>query len=134
MLRRSGASRGTRIHRFLVYYGNTRVGVADVHEDRTNAVCALIVGIAKAHRGKRIGTIASRALLRKCFLDFNARRVESSAISSNSASLAMQDGMVEEGRAVERFKVGNELFDEVRFRLLKREWEQQVASRTAPPA
>jgi len=59
----------------------------------------------------------------------NARRVESSAISSNRASLEMQDGMIEEGRSLERFELERELFDEVHFRLLRREWQEQIAAR-----
>jgi hypothetical protein len=43
----------------------------------------------------------------------------------------MQDGMIEEARLVQRVRVGSEVYDEVLFRMLKHEWEEQLAERQA---
>ena len=94
-----------------------------------NDVCGLVLGLLEPHRGRKIGSIAGRLLLRKCFTELHARRVESSAIASNVASLEMQDGMIEEARLLERVRVRDRVYDEVLFRLLRSEWEEQVANR-----
>jgi hypothetical protein len=51
--------------------------------------------------------------------------------AGNVPSLEMQDGMIEEARLVERVRVGTEVYDEVLFRMLKHEWEQQLVERQA---
>ena len=129
LLPRSDPAGNTVVHSYLIRYGPTAVGAADIYEDRPHQVCTLVLGLLPSYRGKGIGTIAGRCLLRESFTKLKARRVESSAISSNRASLAMQDGMIEEARFVERFLIRGQLYDEVRFRLLRREWDDQLADR-----
>jgi RimJ/RimL family protein N-acetyltransferase len=129
LARREGPPRDTRVHRFFIYYGETRVGVADIHHDVPNRVCTLILGLLEDHRRKKIGSIASRLMVRKSFTELDARRVESSTLSSNTASLEMQDGMIEEGRLLQRVQIRGEAHDEVLFRLLRPEWERQLAER-----
>ena len=64
-------------------------------------------------------------MLKKCFSELGARRVESSVVSQNAASLQMQDGMIQEGILKDRCVVGSQVYDELLFRMLKSEWEQQ---------
>jgi RimJ/RimL family protein N-acetyltransferase len=131
LARRSRSPAGTTIHRFLIYYGDERVGVADIRDDTSNRVCGLVLGLLEPYRGQKIGSVAGRLMLRKSFTELNAHRVESSALSGNVASLEMQDGMIEEARLLQRVRVGTEVYDEVRFRMLKHEWELQLAERQA---
>jgi RimJ/RimL family protein N-acetyltransferase len=81
LARRSRPPAGTVIHRFLIYYGDERVGVADIHDDAENSVCGLVLGLLKPYGGRKIGSIAGRLMLRKAFTELNAHRVESSALS-----------------------------------------------------
>ena len=118
-----------KCHRFLILLADQAIGVADIHEDRINAVCFLVLGLLPQYRGRKLGAIAARLMLRKSFVDFNARRVESTAIASNIASLRMQDGMIQEGVLKERSLIGTQLYDEFIFRMLKSEWEEQNRER-----
>ena len=120
-------------HRFVIRLGERAIGVADIHEDRPNAVCFLVLGLLPEHRGKMLGTVAAHLMIRKSFEELGARRVESTAIASNEASLRMQDGMIQEGVLKDRCVVGSKTYDEVLFRLLRSEWEEQLATRRAVP-
>lgn len=113
-------------HRFVVTLGENNIGVADIHEDKPHSVCFLILGLLPEYRGKKLGTVTARMMLRKCFRELGARRVESSVISCNTASLQMQDGMIQEGVLKDRCVVGLKTYDEILFRLLKSEWEEQL--------
>jgi RimJ/RimL family protein N-acetyltransferase len=121
-----GESGRWKCHRFVINMAAKNIGVADIHQDRPNAVCFLVLGLLPEYRGKKLGTVAARLMLRKSFEDLRARRVESSVISSNTASLRMQDGMIQEGVLKDRCVVGSQMYDEVLFRLLKSEWENQL--------
>ncbi len=110
----------------MIKLGDEGIGVADIHEDRLNAVCFLVLGLSPPYRGRKLGTVAAKMMLRKCFVELGARRVESSVISSNAASLQMQDGMIQEGVLKQRCIVDSQAYDEILFRLLKGEWEQQI--------
>lgn len=110
-------------HRFVVRLGEKTIGVADIHQDKHHAVCFLILGLLPEYRGRKLGTVTARLMLRKCFSELGARRVESSVISCNKASLQMQDGMIQEGVLKDRCVVGSKTYDEILFRLLKCEWE-----------
>jgi RimJ/RimL family protein N-acetyltransferase len=114
-----------RCHRFLIMLADQSIGVADIHEDRINSVCFLVMGLAVKYRARKFGTIAAKLMLRKCFTELGARRVESSVVSSNLASLKMQDGMIQEGTLKQRCTIGTEHYDEILFRILKTEWEEQ---------
>lgn len=116
-------------HRFVVELGEKTIGVADIHEDRPHSVCFLILGLLAEYRGRKLGTVTARMMLRKCFCELGARRVESSVISCNTASLQMQDGMIQEGVLKDRCVVGSKTYDEILFRLLKSEWEEQLNER-----
>jgi RimJ/RimL family protein N-acetyltransferase len=124
-----GESGQWKCHRFVISMAGKNIGVADIHEDRPNAVCFLVLGLLPEYRGKKLGTVAARLMLRKCFEDLGARRVESSVISSNAASLRMQDGMIQEGVLKDRCVVGPQTYDEVLFRLLRTEWEGHLMER-----
>jgi RimJ/RimL family protein N-acetyltransferase len=121
-----GESGQWECHRFVIEIAGKSIGVADIHEDRPNSVCFLVLGLLPKYRGKKLGTVAARLMLRKSFEDLGARRVESSVISSNTASLRMRDGMIQEGILKDRCVVGSKTYDEVLFRLLKSEWENQL--------
>jgi RimJ/RimL family protein N-acetyltransferase len=124
-----GESGQWKCHRFVIEMAGENIGVADIHEDRPNAVCFLVLGLLQEYRGQKLGTVAAKLMMRKSFEDFGARRVESSVISSNSASLRMQDGMIQEGILKDRCVVGSQTYDEVLFRLLKSEWEAHLMKR-----
>lgn len=124
-----GESGQWKCHRHVIKLAGQDIGVADIHQDRPHAVCFLVLGLLPPYRGKKLGTVAARLMLRKCFEGLGARRVESSVISSNDASLRMQDGMIQEGILKDRCVVGTQTYDEVLFRLFKNEWEQQLLER-----
>lgn len=124
-----GESGQWKCHRFIIDMSGERIGVADIHEDRPNAVCFLVLGLLPLYRGRKYGTVVARLMLRKSFEELRARRVESSVISSNAASLRMQDGMIQEGILKDRCRVGSQTYDEVLFRLLRSEWEKQLIER-----
>jgi RimJ/RimL family protein N-acetyltransferase len=124
-----GDKRQWKCHGFVIMLADEAIGVADIHQDRPNAVCFLVLGLLPRHRGRRLGTVAARIMLRKCFSELGARRVESSVISSNTASLQMQDGMIQEGVLRQRCLVDSRVYDEILFRLLKSEWEQHNVER-----
>jgi RimJ/RimL family protein N-acetyltransferase len=112
-----------------VWLAESPIGIADIHHDRDNAVCFLVLGLLPPYRGRKLGTVAARMMLRMCFTGLGARRVESSVISSNLASLKMQDGMVQEAVLKDKCVVGSNVYDEIWFRLLKTEWEQHNLER-----
>jgi len=120
-----------RIHKLLVRLGNAAfIGVAYIEEDRRNGACFIAMGLLPEFRGRRLGSVTARLLLRKSFAELNARRVESSALSSNPASITMQDGMILEGTLKGRFIIDGREVDELLFRLLRSEWESQQQTKT----
>lgn len=110
------------IHKFLVRLGEKRIGVAAIEHDEKNGVSFIVLGLLEEFRGRKLGTVASRLLLRHCFTELNARRVETTALSSNPASIQMQDGMIHEGTLVGRFMIDDAPVDELLFRLMRSEW------------
>jgi RimJ/RimL family protein N-acetyltransferase len=124
-----GESGQWKCHRFVIDLSGKSIGVADIHQDLPNAVCFLVLGLLPLYRGRKLGTVAARLMLRKSFEELGAHRVESSVISSNGASLRMQDGMIQEGVLKDRCVVGSRTYDEVLFRLLRSEWEEQLVER-----
>jgi RimJ/RimL family protein N-acetyltransferase len=124
-----GEAQQWKCHRFVIKLEDENIGVADIHEDELNAVCFLVLGLLPQYRGRKLGTVAAKIMLRKCFVELGARRVESSVVSSNDASLRMQDGMIQEGILKQRCVVGAQAYDEILFRLLKCEWEEQTMER-----
>jgi len=103
-------------------------GVLDIYEDERNRTCSLTVGILPEHRGKKIGSIATRAAIRYSFEKLDALRVESTALSSNPASINMNDRMIQEGTLKERYLIEGVpvAVDEHIYRLLKQEWLAQT--------
>jgi RimJ/RimL family protein N-acetyltransferase len=102
------------------------IGVAAISLDKKNSVAFFVLGLLPQYRGKKFGTIAARLLLRRCFTEFGVRRVESSALSSNPASLNMQDWMIHEGTLSARFLIDGEQIDELLFRIMRAEWEDRI--------
>lgn len=100
-------------------------GVLDIYQDRRSRTCSITVGILPEHRGKKIGSIATRAAIRYSFEKLDALRVESTALSSNPASINMNDRMIHEGTLKERYLIEGEPVDEHMYRLLKAEWLAQ---------
>jgi RimJ/RimL family protein N-acetyltransferase len=99
--------------------------VAVIEEDLANNVCFIELALLELYRGQRLGSVAARMLTRKCFEELDARRVESSALSSNPASVHMQDEMTLEGTLKSRFVIDGEVIDELLFGCLRRDWEIQ---------
>ncbi|MBZ5508691.1 MAG: GNAT family N-acetyltransferase [Acidobacteriia bacterium] len=122
--------RGFEIHKFVLIRGESEsIGVGVIERDLSNRVCAIVLGLLPEYRGCRLGPVSARILLRKCFTEFDAARVESSALTSNPASIHMQDGMVHEGTLRDRFLIDGQRVDEMLFRLLRSEWESGVLDR-----
>jgi RimJ/RimL family protein N-acetyltransferase len=116
--------RGFEIHKYVVVRGESEpIGVGVIERDLRNEVCSIVLGLLPEHRGRKLGSVAARLLLRKCFTEFAAARVESSALTSNPASIHMQDGMIYEGTLRDRFLLNGQRVDETIFRLLRSEWE-----------
>ena len=105
------------------------IGVGDVYQDVPNGSCSLTAAILADLRGRKLGSIATRAMMRFCFSELNANRMESTALSSNPASLHMNDRMIEEGVLRERYFVGDTYVDVHCYRLLKAEWIDQLNDR-----
>jgi Acetyltransferase (GNAT) domain len=118
-------------HRYVVRLGEDKdIGAGDIYHDKINAVCMLEIALAEQWRGRRLGSVATRMMLRKSFEEFGARRVESTALSTNEASLRMSDRMIGEGILKDRYTVFGKPVDEHLFRLLRTEWDQQNALKT----
>ena len=116
--------RGFEIHKYVVVRGESEpIGVGVIERDLRNKVCSIVLGLLPEHRGRKLGSVSARLLLRKCFTEFGAARVESSALTSNPASINMQDGMIHEGTLRHRFMINGQRVDEMIFRLLPSEWE-----------
>ena len=130
LLSLSGRGRRWRHYSFLIKLGSKKViGVGDVYHDVPNSSCSLTAAILPEFRGRQLGSVATRVMIRFCFSDLKANRVESTALSSNPASLRMNDRMVEEGILRERYLVGETYVDVHCYRLLKAEWLNQVQRR-----
>jgi hypothetical protein len=131
----AGGPAGWERHRFVVRLGDhADIGVGDIWQDKINAVCILEVFMLAGYRGKKLGSVASRMMLRRCFEQLGARRVECSTVSTNIAAMKMSDRMVEEGVLREKWIVRGRPCDEHLYRLLKSEWLEQLASKTTLPA
>jgi len=116
--------RGFEIHKYVVLRGESEsIGVGVIERDLSSEVCSIVLGLLPEHRGQKLGSVSARLLLRKCFTEFGAARVESSALTSNAASILMQDGMIHEGTLRDRFMINGQRVDEMIFRLLRSEWE-----------
>jgi RimJ/RimL family protein N-acetyltransferase len=111
-----------RRHRFLVRLGNEYIGVADIYENRQAEVCLFVLGLLPRYRRQKFGAVAARLMLRHAFEKLDARRVESSVLATNPASIEMQDGMVQEGVLRRRVLVDGKEIDELLFAMLRSEW------------
>ena len=109
-------------HRFLVRRGSEDIGVADIYENRPAAVCHFVLGLLPPYRRRKLGAVTARLMLRHAFEKLDARRVESSVLATNPASIEMQDGMVQEGVLRRRVLVHGEEVDELLFAMLRWEW------------
>jgi len=70
-------------------------------------------------------------MIRYSFETLDAHRVESTALSSNPASVNMNDRMIEEGVMRDRYFVSSggilgTFVDEHRYRPLRSEWNEQL--------
>lgn len=123
--------RGFQIHKFVVMRGESEaIGVGVIERDLSSEVCSIVLGLLPEHRGRKLGSVSARILLRKCFTEFGAARAESYALSSNPASVHMQDGMIHEGTLRDRFLIDGQRVDEMIFRMLRSEWESGAPNRT----
>jgi RimJ/RimL family protein N-acetyltransferase len=109
--------------KFVITQDGLHVGVAAVVFDRRNAVCGIELGLLAQYRGQGLGSYAGRLLIRKCFVEFAARRVEATALSSNPASVKMHDWMLYEGTLKSRFLLDGLEVNELLYRILRPEWE-----------
>jgi GNAT superfamily N-acetyltransferase len=118
-----------RHHGFVARMGAKDIGVADIYEDVGNRTCMIEVALLPEFRGQKFGSVVGRLLIRKCFTELNAYRVESTALSTNDASMKMHDGMIAEGILKDRYTVHGQPVSEHWFRLLRPEWDAQIAAR-----
>jgi RimJ/RimL family protein N-acetyltransferase len=128
------AAAGWKRHRFIVQIGERNlipIGVADIWQDAANETCVLDCSLLPDYRGRKLGSVATRMMIRKCFTELGAWRVESSTVSTNIASIKMNDRMIEEGVVRGRWMIRGARCDEHIYRLLKPEWEAQLAGRVA---
>ena len=115
-----------RLHKFVVRLGTDKhIGVAVIEQDLKQHVCFLILGLLPVYRGKKLGSVTARLLLRKCFEDLRARRVESSALSSNLPSMNMQDSMKLEGRLEAKYIFDGQVLDELIFAKMRGDWKRE---------
>lgn len=99
------------------------IGVAAIAVDRQSGICYIELGILPEHRRQRFGSTAGRLLIRKCFIEFAARRVEASALSTNAASVKMRDWMLLEGTIKSRFVIAGYEVDELLYGITRSRWE-----------
>jgi hypothetical protein len=124
---------GWKRHRFIVRLGDRMdIGVGDIWQDTGNGVCVLVAAILPEHRGRKLGSIATRMMIRKSFTDLGARRVESSALSTNGPSTHMNDRMVLEGTLKGRWIIRGQPADENLYRITKEEWLAQLDAPHGP--
>jgi hypothetical protein len=124
---------GWKRHCFVVRLGDRiDIGVGDIWQDAQNGVCVLVAAMLPEHRGRKLGSIATRMMIRKSFTDLGARRVASSALSTNSPAIRMNDRMVLEGTLKERWIIRGKPTDENLYRIMKEEWLAQLESPRDP--
>lgn len=102
---------------------NKAIGVAAIALDKPNAVHCIQLGLLPQYRGQTFGRTAGRLLIRKCFIDFDARIVEGSALSTNPASINMRDWMSLEGTLKARLLIKGVEVDELLYRITRTEWQ-----------
>jgi RimJ/RimL family protein N-acetyltransferase len=120
-------------HKLIVRLGDrVNIGTGDIWEDKANKVAILDCSLLPQYRGQRLGSVATRMMIRKCFTELDVNRIESSALSTNPRAMKMNDRMVEEGVLRQRYLIRNQYVDEHLYRLLKAEWLTQLAQRTMP--
>ena len=86
------------------------------------------------YRGKGLGKIVGRLLLRHCFDQLGCQKVESQALGCNPASVMMQKGgMRLEGTQTRSVKVAGVFYDRFWFGLTREEWiaRSRIASRSS---
>jgi RimJ/RimL family protein N-acetyltransferase len=99
------------------------IGVGAIALDRPNAVCCIELGLVPRFRGNGFGGVAGRLLIRKCFTEFAARRVEATALSTNVPSIKMRDWMRYEATLKGRFLIDGQEVDELMYTITRAEWE-----------
>lgn len=109
--------------KFLVVLDGLNIGVGVIILERENAVCSIEVGLLPQYRSQGLGGRAGRLLISKCFTDFEARRVESTALSTNPASIKMRDWMIYEGTLKARYLIDGQEIDELIYAITRSEWE-----------
>ena len=117
---------------FLARLGDREtIGVGEIWRDERNGVCSIFVAILKTYRGRKLGSVVGRLLIRRSFEYLNARLVESSALGTNVAGIEMNDGMIEDGVLRKRWLIRGREVDERVYRLTRDEWKDQIARREA---
>lgn len=88
----------------------------DLHNRRAH----LGIGLGEEHRGKGIGTDATRVLLRYAFLDRGLHRVQLEVLATNTAALRSYEkaGFREDGRMRQSAWVRGEFVDELYLSVL----------------
>jgi aminoglycoside 6'-N-acetyltransferase len=88
--------------------------------------------LAPAYQGEGYATEAVEALLDHLFTARSKHRVQASCDDRNTSSARLLErvGFRLEGHLVESYWDGEEWTDDLRFALLRREWEQRVTSGT----
>jgi hypothetical protein len=124
---------GWRRHCFIVRLGGRAdIGVGEIWQDTSNGVCILVAAMLPGYRRQKLGSIATRMMIRKSFTDLGARRVESSALSTNSPAIHMNDRMVLEGTLKGRWIIRGAPTDENLYRITKEEWLAQLNAPRGP--
>lgn len=114
-------------YRFIAQFEDgTPIGVGTIYSDYYRTTCMIEVSMLPQYRGQKLGSVVGRLLIRYCFEHIRAHRVESTALSTNEASMRMHDGMIEEGTLKDRYLVNHKWIDERWFRILRQEWEAQT--------
>jgi RimJ/RimL family protein N-acetyltransferase len=99
------------------------IGVAAAAIDFKNAICYIELGILPEFRRQRFGSAAGKLLIRKCFVEYGARRVEASALSTNAASVRMRDWTILEGVIKSRYIIAGQEVDELLYGITRDRWE-----------
>ena len=115
-------------HRDDGHIGN--ISLQEMSFVNRNAEFAILIGDGR-HRGKSVGTYAGHALLQHGFEKLNLERIYCGTAATNIGMqrLALQLGMVEEGRRRNHLFLEGQRVDMLEYGILKSEFHTRTANR-----
>ena len=106
-------------------------GLMKINPVNRSAVFGILIGDLE-YQSRGYGTEATRLMVKLAFEEFNLNRVELSVLASNPRGIKAYEraGFVFEGRAREAYFRGGRYVDELRYAILRSEWEPNQGLQT----